>query len=50
MSSSSSPSFSAHEAKKEWKQTTQTDTPLTPYKIIQTILYADDQVIPAEIE
>jgi hypothetical protein len=39
-----------NEAVKEWKQTTQIGTQLTCGKIIQTILYATDQVMLAESE
>jgi RNA binding exosome subunit len=39
-----------NKAMKEWKQTTQSGIQLRSGKIIQTILYADDQVITAESE
>jgi hypothetical protein len=37
-----------NKATKVWKQTTQNGTQLTSGKRIQTILYADDQVIIAK--
>jgi hypothetical protein len=39
-----------NKAIKEWKQTTQSGIQLRSGKMIQTILYADDQVIKAESE